>query len=107
MSTCRTSSTVQALAEVDRWIALDSHEPDAYARLAEVLNYAGQPEKAIGLVEKAMRLNPQKPGWYSGVLGWTDQLLGRYEKAIAPLAERDQPSPPSSGVPRSPRRQLQ
>jgi len=32
-----------------------------------------------------MRLNPQKPGWYSGVLGWTDQLLGRYEKAIAPL----------------------
>lgn len=50
----------RALAEAKRAIA--PHEPNAYATLAEVLNYAGQPGKALGLVEKALRLSPQRPG---------------------------------------------
>jgi adenylate cyclase len=73
----------RAIAEAERAIA--PQEPDAYVTLAQVLNYAGQPEKALGLVEKALRLNPQKPGWYSGELGWTYQLLGQHEQAIATL----------------------
>jgi tetratricopeptide (TPR) repeat protein len=53
--------------------------------LAQVLNSTGQPEKAIGLVKKAMRLNPQYSGWYDLTLGWSYALLDRYEEAMAAL----------------------
>jgi len=73
----------QALAAAERAIALDPNDAESYVTLAGVLNFAGQPEKALGLVEKAILLNPQNQGW----LGWTYQLLGRYEKALAPLQQ--------------------
>jgi tetratricopeptide (TPR) repeat protein len=88
----------QALAAVERAIALDPNDADGYVTLAEVLNYAGQPEKAIGLVEKAMRLNPQNRGWYVVILGWTYQLLGRHEKAIAALKNVIGHAPNHSGL---------
>jgi len=59
MSTCRTSSTVRRSRRWTGGFALDSHEPDAYARLAEVLNYAGQPEKAIGLSKRPCASTPR------------------------------------------------
>jgi adenylate cyclase len=78
----------QALAAAERAIALDPNDADNYAALADVLNFAGQPEKAMEVVEKAIRLTPQSPsGYVLAVLGWTYQLLGRHEKAIAPLKQ--------------------
>jgi adenylate cyclase len=53
--------------------------------LAAVLNATGQPEKAIGLVKKAMRLDPQYPDWYDLTLGWSYAVLERYEEAMAAL----------------------
>ena len=53
-----------------------------------MLNFAGQPEKALGWAEKARRLHALFPGGdYVAVIGWTYQLLGQYEKAIAPLKQ--------------------
>jgi adenylate cyclase len=43
----------------------------------------GRPEEAIGLIEKAMRLSPYYPPFYSFVLGHSYYLMGRYEEAIA------------------------
>ena len=52
--------------------------------LADALSFAGQPEKAIGLMEKAMRLNPQYAGdWYVFVLGRSYARMGRYQEATA------------------------
>jgi adenylate cyclase len=74
-----------ALAAAERAVALDPNDGHNYVVLAQVLSYTGQPEKAIGLVKKAMRLNPQYPDWYVLVLGWSYALLERYEEAIAAL----------------------
>jgi TolB-like protein/class 3 adenylate cyclase/predicted Zn-dependent protease len=73
----------QALAEGERTIALDPNNADSHARQAGVLNLTGsRPEEALGLVEKAMRLNPRYPAWYLNELGTAYRLLGRYEEAI-------------------------
>ena len=73
----------QAIAEEERAIALDSNNADGYAYLAAMLNVAGKPEEAIGLIEKAMRLNPHYPPVYLSFLGQSYYLMGRYEEAIA------------------------
>jgi TolB-like protein/Tfp pilus assembly protein PilF len=74
-----------ALAAAERALALGPNEANGYVMLAAVLNATGQPEKAIGLVKKAMRLDPQYPDWYDFTLGWSYVLLERYEEAIATL----------------------
>src|SRR5712692_4486446 len=53
--------------------------------LGEVLLMAGRPGETIGLVEKAMRLNPRYPVYYLQELGTAYSMTGRYEEAIAPL----------------------
>ncbi len=58
-------------------------KPAPYARLAEVLNHAGRPEEAIGLMEKAMRFNPHYPATYLSMLGQAYRLTGQYEEGIA------------------------
>jgi tetratricopeptide (TPR) repeat protein len=37
---------------------------DGYVRLANILNRSGRSEKAIRLVEQAIRLNPRQLVWY-------------------------------------------
>src|SRR5439155_3979618 len=74
----------QALVEGERAVALDANDADSYVVLANALSFAGQPEKAIGLMEKAMRLNPQYAGdWYVFVLGRSYARMGRYQEATA------------------------
>jgi len=75
----------QAIAEAERTLVLNPNDVDGYGTLAEVLNFAGQPEKAAGLAEKALRLNPTYPIFSLFELGWAYQLLGRYEEAITTL----------------------
>jgi len=73
----------QAIAEAERAIALDPNDADSYAWLGATLDFAGRPEEAIGLIEKAMRLNPHYPPVYLFILGHSYYLMGRYEEAIA------------------------
>jgi adenylate cyclase len=76
----------QAIAEGERAIALDPNFASAYQSLGAVLIYAGRPpEEGIGLMEKALRLNPRQPFSYFQNLGWAYRAVGRYEEAIAPL----------------------
>ena len=77
----------QAIAELERAITLDPNFADGYADLAVMLGAAGRPEEALGLVKKAMRLNPHYPLQYSFSLGWIYVLLGQYEEALAPLKQ--------------------
>ena len=73
----------QAIAEGRRAIALDPNDAENHAQLGNILNWAGKPEEAIGVIEKAMRLNPLYPFNYSFYLGHARFLLGQREEAIA------------------------
>jgi tetratricopeptide (TPR) repeat protein len=73
----------QGLVQGERAITLDPNCAWCHIALAEVLLLAGQPAEALGLVEKAMRLDPESAAYYSFDLGWAYRLLGRYDEAIA------------------------
>jgi tetratricopeptide (TPR) repeat protein len=54
--------------------------------LGTALAYAGRPEEAVPLLEKAMRLNPLSQEHASMVLfrlGIVYSIMGRYEKAVS------------------------
>jgi len=73
----------KAIAEVERAIALDPNDAEGYAWLGETLSFVGRLEEAIGLIEKAMRLNPHYPPFYIFQLGEAYRYMGRYEEAMA------------------------
>jgi adenylate cyclase len=75
----------QAIVEGRRAIALDPNYDLGYSTLGDILSHAGQPEEALEMREKAMRLNPHYPPIYLNNIGYTYFLLGRYEEAIAAL----------------------
>jgi adenylate cyclase len=75
----------QALAEAERIIALAPNDANSYALRAATLNYAGQPEQALMVMEQALRLNPHPPVWYFYHLGQAYRLMGRVEEAITTL----------------------
>jgi adenylate cyclase len=75
----------KAMAELERAIAFNPNYADAFAALAEVLNWTGKPERTPELVKKGIRLNPHHHAWYFYVLGTSYMLMGRYEEAIAIL----------------------
>ena len=75
----------QAIAELEKTIALNPNDADWIAGLGNILNWAGRPEEAIGLLKKAMRLNPMYPLSYLWNLGHAYFLTERYEEAIETL----------------------
>ncbi len=75
----------QAIAAAERALALAPNDAEGSTWLGVVLNFAGRPEEAVGLIEKAMRLNPRYPFRYLSILGMAYRLTGRYEEAIAAL----------------------
>ena len=76
---------VQAIAELEEAIVLSPNSADGLAGLGGILNWAGNPEKAIGLIKKAMRLNPKDPYWYLWILGHSYFLTNHHEEAIETL----------------------
>jgi len=71
----------KALEEGAKCIALAPNSADAYAWYAQPLAFAGEPAKAISLVEKALRMNPFPPSWYYNGLFWGYFSLRNYERA--------------------------
>lgn len=73
----------QAIAEGERAILLDPNDAESYVWLGQIFNYSERPAEIIGLMEKAMRLNPHYPEYYPSILGFAYRLLGQYQEAIA------------------------
>lgn len=53
--------------------------------------YAGEWDKGLPLVRKAMALNPYHPGWYSFPLAWNHYLKGEYEEALTQVQKINMP----------------
>jgi adenylate cyclase len=77
-------------------IALIPNGADAHAWLAMSLNYAGKPEQALPLFEKAIRLNPLPPAFYYLNYGNSFRLIGRFEEAIVMYKKSIQLTPNSA-----------
>jgi adenylate cyclase len=74
-----------ATAEGERAIALNPNYATAYLWMGVILNYTGKPAEAIGLAEKAMRLDPWNRDLYIVIVGSAYTMMGRYAEAIPPL----------------------
>ena len=72
----------KAVVESERAVALDPNSAENLFFLATVLCYAGKPEEAIPLIERAERLNPFLLPFQLINMSLAYQLTGRYEKAI-------------------------
>ncbi|MDX1401324.1 MAG: adenylate/guanylate cyclase domain-containing protein [Kiloniellales bacterium] len=80
-------------AEYDQALALGPNNADVLAILGWNLPQAlGQSEKAVELVERAMRLNPHYPDWYRHALGYAEYHVGRYEDAARVLRTVENPT---------------
>jgi adenylate cyclase len=72
----------KALKEVNLAIELNPNGADIYMFLAIILNFSGESEEAIGILDRVRRLNPITPPGYYSVLGAAYRNTGRYEKSI-------------------------
>lgn len=73
----------RAMVEYSRAIELNPNDADVLADFALCLSYAGQSEKSLELVNKAMRLNPHHPEWYVEALGHAYYDNRNYVEAAA------------------------
>ena len=75
----------EALAAYGRAHELNPNSADVTAEMADMLNYNGEPERALGFIGRAERLNPFCPDWYHWVAADILFGLGRYDEVIATL----------------------
>jgi TolB-like protein/tetratricopeptide (TPR) repeat protein len=87
----------EAARHVDRGLALNPSDSEVLAHGALCRAYLGEPEAAVALATRAMRLNPHHPDWYVAALAIPMYLCRRYEDVVrrlaaVPLAMVDQPA---------------
>ena len=58
----------RAVSGLDQALELNPNNADVLAHSIFLLKKAGQPERALDLVEQAVRLNLHHPDWYYGAL---------------------------------------
>ncbi len=75
----------QALAEMERSVALAPTEAWSYAGLAEVLSRVGRSEDALEAAAQALRLKPFIADVHLAGVGTAYAMAGRYAEAVAPL----------------------
>jgi TolB-like protein/class 3 adenylate cyclase/Flp pilus assembly protein TadD len=77
----------EAIAEGERAIAIDPNNADGYVALAHALNLAGDPQRALLLIENAIRLNPRYPNSYLYELGMARFGIEDYDGAAVALQQ--------------------
>lgn len=80
----------RAEMHVDRSFELNPNDADCLVQLASCRAFLGDPELAIELMEKALRLNPYHDSWYYAYGAMPHFILRDYEKALE-MASRSAP----------------
>jgi len=75
----------QALAEMERAVALAPTEAESYAALAWVLSCVGRTEDALEAAAQGLRLQPSTADSHLGSVGTAYAVAGHYAEARAPL----------------------
>lgn len=75
----------RAEAHLSRAVLLNPNDGHAAAHLADFYAYIGRPEDALDWIEKAIRLNPFHPDWYSVFRAEAFYAARRYGDAAASL----------------------
>ena len=83
----------EALAEGGKAIGIDPNDADSYVALAGALSLAGNPDDALRLIDKAMRLNPHFPPHYLYERGLAEFGVGNYAAAATALERAIQLNP--------------
>ena len=83
----------KAIAEGERAVALGPSTWLPHNLYALALVYAGQPEQAIPLIQKAIRLNPFGPSFLYTTFGTALRNTGRFEEAVSAFKKAIQISP--------------
>ena len=76
---------VAAIAQLKTALDLSPSHANLTAYLSVTRTWNGEPEMGINLAQKAMRLSPIYPAWYSGAYGFALRRAGRYDEAIKTL----------------------
>ena len=71
-----------SLAAYERAFELNPNDADTLAEMSDSLTSCGDAERAIGLMKRAVRLNPLHPDWYLWNFGEAYFSLGDYDEAI-------------------------
>jgi adenylate cyclase len=71
-----------AIAATERSLAIDPNYADGYGLLAWIHTFAGQPKRAIELLDKAFVLNPHPTGIFLQVLGQAQYWAGSVDEAL-------------------------
>ena len=83
----------RGVAEGELAVSLEPGSSHAYMCLGAALNFSGQYEGAILVIEKAMRLSPIPTSTCFGQLGLSYRMIGRYEESITVLKQLTQREP--------------
>jgi adenylate cyclase len=83
----------KAIAEGERAVALGPSTWLPHNLYALALVYAGQPEQAIPLIQKATRLNPFGPSFLYTTFGTALRNTGRFEEAVSAFKKAIQLTP--------------
>ena len=78
-------------AEADRALALNSNSSTGLAGLGVRMVMAGEMDRGIKLMEKAISLNPDHPGWYHIPFFYYYYQQNSYEKALIEAQEMNLP----------------
>ena len=81
-----------AIRSYTRALTLNPNDADLMSDMADAMAHSGQSEKAIELLQKAMRLNPFYPDQYLWHLGGAYFNLKRYDEAIDTLLYMHNPT---------------
>ncbi len=72
----------QAIANFEKAISLAPHRADVYADFGQILNYWGDPERALELSEKVFSLDTFAPPLWEFYAGHSHFLMHQYDQAL-------------------------
>jgi tetratricopeptide (TPR) repeat protein len=88
----------EAIAVFKKLVSREPKNAYAHALLGVALIAAGKHEEAVLMLDKALSLNPNGPGWYTGALAVARASTGQPEEAITILRQALRVDPDNAHV---------